>query len=220
MAAKSRGLLILGLVGVAALVAIVLVVSALWSGLPQGTNTPPAGGQRTATAGWAVVPAPPLLVKAEDALGLDGKMALEEGLDNEQVTGSSGQRAKVRFVGVEDKACAKGEDPAVHKARFELVVKQPGSYYPWARVWWKDSCGDSIAVLIQHRDDGEPTRWEITDGTHGWWHWLPLAGSSGVELKQGSYAVIVGNREDGARLSRILFSLKDYETYMPSGPEG
>ena len=30
----------------------------------------------------------------------------------------------------------------------------------------------------------------------------------------------VENREDGARLSRVLFSMKDYETYKPDGPEG
>ena len=148
------------------------------------------------------------------------QMTLATAPDNEKVLDDTGQRAEVHFVWVEDKACAKGEDPADHKALFELEVEEPGLYYPWARVWWTDSCGDSIVVSIQCEDEQEPTRWEITDGTHAWWHWLRLAGSGGVELKRGTYAVIVENREDGARLSRILFSGSDYESHMPSTPEG
>ena len=169
---------------------------------------------------WTATRAVRILVKAEDVRGLDGKMMLAQDLDNERVLDSAGQRAKVRFVWVEDKASAEDEDPGVHKAHFELVVEQPGTYYPWARVWWKDSCGDSIAVLIERQEEAGPLRWEVTDGTHGWWHWLPLAGSGGVELKGGTYSVTVENREDGARLSRILLSDRDYESYMPSGPEG
>ena len=41
-----------------------------------------------------------------------------------------------------------------------------------------------------------------------------------VELAQGVHTVTVENREDGARLSRILFSTKDYATSVPTTPEG
>ncbi len=228
---RSYAIVVPVVVLIAALVATVVFPPRPRVGLPGSRGTVPGtgdaapdenpGGQESGLAAWTASPgSPPLLMRAEDVEKLYGKMKLTAGPDNENVLDDAGRRASVDFVWVEDKACAKGEDPAVHRARFELVVDEPGTYYPWARVWWKDSCGDSLAVSIQHQDDEEPTRWQITDGSHQWWHWLCLAGSGGVELKRGTYAVVVENREDGARLSRILFSRKEYESYMPSSPEG
>lgn len=169
---------------------------------------------------WTIQPVAGLLLKAEDALELRGKMKLERAEDNKGVLDAGGDRAAVQFVLVEDEACGENEDPSLHAATFELRVDKAGVYYPWARTWWMDSCGDSISVAIQLQDSQTPTKWEITDGTYEWWHWLALAGSDGVELKQGVYTVTVENREDGARLSRILFSTRDYETSVPTTPEG
>ena len=59
-----------------------------------------------------------------------------------------------------------------------------------------------------------------TDGTHEWWHWLRVTDAGGIKLDKGTITVKVQNREDGARLGRILFATRDYESYMPSTPEG
>jgi len=229
---RSRGAfvaLLVGAVGIVAAAAALYWTSGfgLWARSDAGAPSGAAGlqigqgAEKDPVAAWRTVqPSDVLLVKAEEVLELQGKMKVGTDLDNERGLAADGNRAAVHFVWVEDKACEEGEDPAQHRAVFELRVDKAGTYYPWARVWWTDSCGDSIVVLIQHEGDAAPTRWEITDGTHEWWHWLRLAGSDGVELKEGSYTVTVENREDGARLSRILFSERSYKAYMPSAPEG
>jgi hypothetical protein len=101
-----------------------------------------------------------------------------------------------------------------------MEVPAAGTYYPWARVWWEDGCGDSIEVIWGR--DGEPPAASPTlqDGTHESWHWLPLAGPAGVKMQKGPYKLVVRNREDGARLSRVFFSGKSYESYKPETPEG
>jgi hypothetical protein len=60
----------------------------------------------------------------------------------------------------------------------------------------------------------------VQDGTLESWHWLPVAGPEGVTLEQDTYRLAVVNREDGARLSRLFFSGRSYESYKPETPEG
>lgn len=166
-------------------------------------------------------------VLAEDAVKLEGAMQLQTGPDNEGVTGPDGQPAKVRFTWCADDGCAEEEkeDAAIagaaadHWAEFDMNVPAGGVYYPWARVWWQDSCGNSI-VVRWGRDGGMSDSFVVQDGTLESWHWLPVAGPEGIRLSKGAYRLAVVNREDGARLSRILFSGKSYETYKPETPEG
>ena len=189
------------------------------AGPPEETGTDPQPGNDL--GGWgAVTRVRKIVVDAAEADKFSGKMQLAEGEDNKNVTDASGRRASVQYVHVPNKACAKGENPADHQAVFHLTVPESGTYYPWARVWWMNSCGDSVGIKIRREDQKAVGEFEITDGTHEWWHWLALTGPEGVKLEEGSYVVVVENREDGARLSRILFTQRDYETYKPSTPEG
>jgi len=216
--------------GVAALCIAILAVAILLGTQagkkPTGNSVPAppgnsSGGGPPNTGAWTTyTPRQSLLVKAEDAKELLGEMKLDSALDNEKVLAPDGTRALAEFVGAPDEACEKGKE-AESKARFELEVKHGGTYYPWARVWWKDSCGDSMAVHMQLSGEDKPVGFPaFTDGLYKSWHWVPLAGSKGVQLKEGTYEIIAENREDGARLSRILFSPQDYETHMPVSPEG
>jgi hypothetical protein len=185
-----------------------------------GNNAAPIAPNHADPNPWIAARAgPTVVVKAEDVKKLIGEMLSDTALDNEKEHDSSGNRARVVFVGVPDKACQKGHE-SDSKAIFELEISQDATYYPWARVWWSDSCGDSLAIRLRHRTDQKETSFVITDGTYEFWHWLPVAGSKGLPLKQGIYDIIVENREDGARLSRILFTTQDYETFMPTTPEG
>ena len=212
--------------GVAAVIAIALLVSSgtkttttnPGGGTPGGS--PPPGGGNAPPGGWTSFQSRrSLIIKAEEAKQLLGKMKLDTGLDNEKVLDASGRRAQVTFIEVPDEACEKGKE-SESKASFEMKVEQAGTYYPWARAWWKDSCGDSMVVILRLQGASQkPLELLITDGTYQFWHWVAMAGSQGLKLEKGTYDVIAENREDGARLSRILFSTQDYESHMPTTPD-
>jgi hypothetical protein len=160
-----------------------------------------------------------ILIRAEEAENVTGNMELGTADDNEKVLNDAGERASTQYVGAPDNSCGKDAKPSANAAVFQTEIDSAGTYYPWVRVWWKDSCGDSLGVVLQ-QGDGKEVQYVVTDGTHKWWHWLPIAGAKGVELQKGQLTVRVENREDGARLGRILFATRDYESYMPSTPEG
>lgn len=154
-------------------------------------------------------------------------MTLERCLDNNDVSAASGERLEVSYVwcredgrAEEDAGPAEGSVSSAEQAAvFDLVVPETRTYYPWARVWWEDSCGNSIIVSLQ--GEGEQAHeFVVQGGTLQWWHWLPVAGEAGLELKRGTYRLLVRNREDGARLSRVLFCTKRYDVYKPETPEG
>ncbi|MFW6457624.1 MAG: hypothetical protein ACOC0A_04940 [Planctomycetota bacterium] len=159
-----------------------------------------------------------IVLDASDATKVTGNF--EHGSTSEQSEDVSEEDAsEIEYVGAPDETCDEDTEPSDHAAVFTLEIEKSGTYYPWARVWWKDTCGDSMGVVVSSEDD---TKYEfsITDGTYGSWHWLPVAGASGVSLDEGEYTVRVENREDGARLDKILFIDADYENYTPSTPEG
>ena len=182
-------------------------------------NSEEGGDEELAGWGSYTTETESILIRAEDAEKVRGKMQLATAPDNPEVTDESGERAGIQYVGAADNSCGKDANPADNAAVFKVTIESSGTYYPWARVWWKDSCGDSLAILLKS-GQGEEREFTITDGTHEWWHWLPVAGSGGVQLDPGTYTLVVENREDGARLGRILLVTQDYETYMPTTPEG
>lgn len=160
-----------------------------------------------------------ILVRAEEAEEVIGNMQAGTAPDNEKVLDEAGKRASIQFVGAPDMSCGKDAEPAANAAVYKVEVDSAGTYYPWVRVWWKDSCGDSMFVVLQQGEDKDK-RYVITDGTHEWWHWMQVPVAGGIELQKGTLTVRVENREDGARLGRILFTTGDFDSYVPSTPEG
>lgn len=182
----------------------------------------------SAAAAWArFKPGADILARAEDVLELRGLMTRDEGPDNKGLVTASGEPVRVAYVWCKDDGHAEKDrdketgPPEVedHSAVFSLTVPETRLYYPWARVWWEDSCGNSIFVVLEH--EGQKVQeYVVQDGTCEWWHWLPVTGESGLQLEKGTYRLTVRNREDGARLSRILFCTRSYAVYKPETPEG
>lgn len=220
---------ILGLMAAGVVIALILFAVARGkSGGPEGkppldtrqanswTNSMghPSGKRTTA---WAEFPTfPNILIKASEAKSVEGEMVLGRGSDNKGVTDAEGRPAEVDFVWVE----GGGEEHATREGRalFQLDVPEAATYYPWARVCWEDGCGNSMKIVFER--DGVRQDFVIEDSTHSWWHWLPVSGKDGLELEKGAYILRVENREDGARLSRILLSRRNHKEYKPETPDG
>lgn len=186
------------------------------------------GGAPAALTAWdRFQTAQDIVISARDVVETRGLMSLEEGPDNKGTGSAPAESARVSYVWCEDDGRPEQEydDQAAgppsddHLAVFELDVPRPGAYYPWVRVWWDDSCGNSIILMLQ-REGAERREYVVQGGTLEWWHWLPVTGEAGLELEEGRYRLIVKNREDGARLSRVLFCTKGYGVYKPETPEG
>jgi len=233
---SGRRAALLGLLLVAAL-GVALLVTMLPKGgsgarrapvapAPAARPAVPAGGAASVQAWDRVLGGSRLMVRAEDAVELVGKMTLQKGPDNEDVVGPDGKPATVSYVWCEYDGHEKMTpqellrfDPGQHYAVFKFTVPADSTYYPWARVWWQDGCGNSMTLVLQ-RQRGKPLEVVVEDGTLKWWHWVPVAGEGGLRLEKGDYKLIVKNREDGARLSSILFSTRSYRDYKPETPEG
>jgi hypothetical protein len=98
-------------------------------------------------------------------------------------------------------------------------IPESRTYYPWARVWWEDGCGDSMTLVLERA--GSPDRtFVVQSGTHKCWHWLEVTGADGIDLAAGECRLVAKNREDGARLSAVLFATKRYGLFKPETPEG
>jgi hypothetical protein len=223
----------------AAAVAVVVVLSAtsgrtFTPAAPAESAATPAAGNSSAADAWAQYrSASNIMVRAEDEVELRGLMTLEQCPDNKDVVraagksgGASAEPAMVKYVWCRDDGHARtGPDAAgpaalqEHSAVFELSVPETHTYYPWGRVWWEDGCGNSIFVILE-REGRKVQEFVLEDGTFQFWHWLPVAGEAGLQLEKGTYRLIVKNREDGARLSRVLFCARSYAVYKPETPEG
>lgn len=235
--ADSATRTVLWTVAFGAAVAFVLLASMHSSGAGSVAPVPPAraaAGEQPGPTGSAAADAwaqfstgTDITVRAEDVAEVRGLMALAEGPANEGASEASGGRATVRYVwceddGIEDEEPApEGERPAhaEHVAVFTFHVPEGRTYYPWARVWWQDSCGNSVFLVLEP-EGAQPVQYVVQEGANRWWQWLPVAGPQGVDLPEGPCRLLVRNREDGARLSRVLFATRSYSAHKPETPEG
>lgn len=104
-----------------------------------------------------------------------------------------------------------GKPPEVQgTATFRLVVRASGEFYLWQRVWWSDSCGNSVTVVV---DDGKPYAFG-QDGTYKSWHWVR---GMKLRLDAGSHELRLENREDGIAIDQLLLT-SDLK-YVPVGIE-
>ncbi|MHC4885403.1 MAG: hypothetical protein ACYTGH_09990, partial [Planctomycetota bacterium] len=92
--------------------------------------------------------------------------ALSAGTDPEKVGGG--------IEGASGKACltvpeGAGNPPKVKgSAIYTLSIPRKGNYVIWARVWWLDSCANSVTVKV---NKGKPCVLG-QDSTYKSWHWV------------------------------------------------
>lgn len=104
-----------------------------------------------------------------------------------------------------DKNVTKGKGQATYKVK----VATPGTYYLWARTFWANGCGNSIAVAV----NGGPANILGEDGTYNKWHWV--GGAVRVKLNAGVNTVVLKNRETGVNVDQF-FLCQDGQ-YTPVG---
>jgi hypothetical protein len=100
------------------------------------------------------------------------------------------------------------------KASFDFDVSDDGEHYLWCRVWWFDTCGNSVRISI---DGARPFSFG-QDGTFKRWHWFKAPeGLKQLKLEKGSHSMVISAREDGIRIDQIL--LTDDSDFVPVGKE-
>lgn len=103
----------------------------------------------------------------------------------------------------------KNKTKGIGQATYKINAKTPGIYYLWARTFWANGCGNSIAVAV---NGGEP-KILGQDGTYNKWHWV--GGNVRIALKPGVNTVTLKNRETGVCVDQF-FLCQDGE-YIPTG---
>jgi hypothetical protein len=134
------------------------------------------------------------------------------------VTGASGDRyielPQSTVTNSTTEAEAKKEPPIPGKVRFDFNVSNSGVYKLWCRVWWLDTCGNSLSISI----DGARTFSFGQDRTFKSWHWVKAHRRlKQLNLSKGKHSMLVSAREDGIRIDQILFT--DDKDYVPVGIE-
>lgn len=104
-----------------------------------------------------------------------------------------------------DENKSKGKGQAV----YTFKVKTPGVYTVWARTYWANGCGNSVAVSV----NGGSPKILGEDGTYDKWHWV--GGNARVKLNAGANKLILKNRETGVSIDQ--FFLTQDPDYTPTG---
>jgi hypothetical protein len=103
----------------------------------------------------------------------------------------------------------KNETKGIGQAGYRINVKTAGTYTLWARTYWMNGCGNSIAVSV----NGGPVAIIGEDGTYDKWHWPES--TVRVRLKAGVNTLVLKNRETGVRVDQ--FFLSQDPDYTPTG---
>ncbi len=104
-----------------------------------------------------------------------------------------------------DQNVSKGKGQAV----YTVNAKTAGVYTMWARVYWANGCGNSVAVSV----NGGPVRVLGEDGTYDKWHWVKT--TARVSLKAGANKFILKNRETGVSVDQFYLTVDP--NYVPTG---
>ena len=142
---------------------------------------------------------------------------LEPPMEIEEVDGASGGKV-VRIEDGKGKPGDEREDGGKCPERFGAAtytfdIKTSGTYKVWGRVWWKDSCGNSLTLVMNRNMARAVVLGE--DGTHKHWHWV--AASRTFKLDAGANTLEVLNREDGVRLDKLIVTSDP--KLVPQDPE-
>lgn len=143
-------------------------------------------------------------VEAESAAIVTPPMLVSSNAADAAVKSASGGRCLDVPQGV-------GKPPDVGgEAVLALRVAAAGEYVLWARVWWLDSCGNSLTLVL---DGGRPFAFG-QDATYTSWHWVR---GMKVTLAAGAHELRIQNREDGVKVDQVLLT-RDAD-YVPVGAE-
>ena len=111
-----------------------------------------------------------------------------------------------RCVAVPRDANAADEENPRGTLVLPFQVPADDTYYIHFRVWWRDGCGNSLALSV----DGAPPLL-LTDSTYERWHWLTLRPDEiGADtprpftLTKGEHTLTVLNREDDVKLDQVV----------------
>lgn len=115
-----------------------------------------------------------------------------------------------RVLHCPDKVLEEGPDTPP-RAVLGFEVPHDARFYVWLRARWQDSCGNSIAAVL---DDAEPVI-AGSDGTYGAWHWV-RAGR--FQLATGGHTLSLALREDGLWIDQVLLTTD--AAYWPNGVAG
>jgi hypothetical protein len=115
-----------------------------------------------------------------------------------------------KYLEIPDESCGKKKEDVRGYATYTLDVKETGAYYLWLRIWWLDSCANSVWAQI----DGQPAASGDEkglmigeDGTYKRWGWRdPKGANSKFKLTAGKHKLTLSVREDGARFDQILLT--------------
>ena len=86
----------------------------------------------------------------------------------------------------------------IGSATYKFNVKTAGVYYVWARTFWANGCGNSVAVAV----NGSSAKVLGEDGTYDAWHWV--GGKARVQLKAGVNTMVLSNRETGVKADQFF----------------
>ena len=95
------------------------------------------------------------------------------------------------------------------EATYRVKVAKAGLYYLWARTFWQNGCGNSIAVAV----NGSAPVVLGEDGTYDHWHWV--GGTARVQLNASVNVFVIKNRETGVRVDQVF--LCESGDYVPTG---
>ncbi len=128
-----------------------------------------------------------------------------------------------KCIGLPDK-CGKPGPGKYARVTYEFDVKKAGFYTFWCRRWWKDGCGDTLAVRFDKV--GKPHKTADLFGSDDSskppkWNWSPVRLKNAKNprqqyyLTEGKHTMEILNREDGPRYDVIL--LTEDPDYNPVG---
>lgn len=122
-----------------------------------------------------------------------------------------GKSSKYSGTGFLDIPWDKNKTKGLGSATYRVNVKTAGTYYLWARTFWANGCGNSIAMSV----NGGSTLILGEDGTYDKWHWVGGTSGHRVKLNAGVNTVVIKNRETGVRVDQVFLSQDG--NYTPTG---
>ncbi len=87
----------------------------------------------------------------------------------------------------------------IGSATIRFKAPKAGVYTLWARVYWANGCGNSIAANVNGAGSDKVLG---EDGNYDKWHWV--GGRAKVSLKKGLNVLVLKNHETGVRVDEFF----------------